>query len=293
MSPRPGERHPDDGATRELLGAWAVDAVDDAERAAVEDLILRDPDADREARGLRETAGLLGAAVAVPAPEAVRAATLAAVARIAQQGAGTAPTSPDAPAADDASAPGTPLAAHSAPARQSDPGTTRNRPPAGPRAASGPGRDRGRRPGRTRLVLTALVLVLAVALPSTLAWQQGRRAAEAEARTDRITALLAAPGARIATGTLTTGGDAVAVVTADAGLVTVTGATDPGADRVYQLWVMRDGEPLAGPTADVTAGGLQISTDQFRTGDALALTVEPAGGSEQPTSEPVVVLAPA
>jgi hypothetical protein len=31
--------------------------------------------------------------------------------------------------------------------------------------------------------------------------------------------------------------------------------------------------------------------DEYRSGDALAVTVEQAGGSERPTSEPVVVLA--
>jgi hypothetical protein len=294
MSPRPGERHADDGATRELLGAWALDAVDDTERAAVEDLIVRDPDAEREARGLREAAGMLGAAVAVDAPEEVRAATLAAVLRTAQTGTVAGPGSGSAQAGTNGGPDGAPTSTHVAPSRPADPGTTRTRPPAGPRSATGPGRSStARRPGRARLALTALVAVVALALPSTIAWQQGRRAAEAEARTDRIATLLASPGAQIATGTLTSGGEAVAVVTADAGLVTVTGATDPGADRVYQLWVMRDGQPLAGPTSDVTGGVVQISTDEFRTGDALALTVEPEGGSEQPTSEPVVVLAPA
>ncbi|MET0432930.1 MAG: anti-sigma factor, partial [Cellulomonas sp.] len=71
------------------------------------------------------------------------------------------------------------------------------------------------------------------------------------------------------------------------------GVDAPGADQVYQLWVMRDGAPVSAGTTGVTDGTLQIRTDAYRTGDALALTVEPEGGSEQPTSEPVVVLAPA
>ncbi len=37
--------HPTDDATRELLGAWALDAVSDDERAAVEALLARDPEA--------------------------------------------------------------------------------------------------------------------------------------------------------------------------------------------------------------------------------------------------------
>ncbi|RMI13971.1 hypothetical protein, partial [Cellulomonas triticagri] len=84
-APRPGERRPDDGATRELIGAWALDALDATERAAVEDLIARDTDAAREAHGLRETAAVLGAAVAVGAPASVRAAVLERVTRTAQE----------------------------------------------------------------------------------------------------------------------------------------------------------------------------------------------------------------
>ncbi|TKR26613.1 anti-sigma factor, partial [Cellulomonas hominis] len=150
-------------------------------------------------------------------------------------------------------------------------------------------------PARRRwsAAVAALALLVAIAVPSTVAWRQAQRAAEAEARADRITALLAEPGAQVVSAPVTSGGTAVAVVTADAALVTATGVDAPGAGEVYQLWVMRDGSPVPDATTGVTDGTLQIRTDAYRTGDALALTVEPEGGSEQPTSEPVVVLAPA
>jgi len=290
-TPRPGDRRPDDAATRELLGAWALDALDDAERARVDDLIARDPEAAREARSLRETAAVLGEAVAVAAPDAVRLAVLAEVARAPQADAGT-----DAGA--DGSAPVRPAAA--GPAASGTPGAPVPTPPApgAPPRADRPGgstRPAGRRPARRRwsAAVAALALLVAIAVPSTVAWRQAQRAAEAEARADRITALLAEPGAQVVSAPVTSGGTAVAVVTADAALVTATGVDAPGAGEVYQLWVMRDGSPVPDATTGVTDGTLQIRTDAYRTGDALALTVEPEGGSEQPTSEPVVVLAPA
>lgn len=281
---RPGERRPDDAATREVLGAWALDAVSPDERAAVEDLLARDPEAAREARSLLETAAWLGDAVALPAPAAVRAATLAAVLRTEQEGAGTVDAVP---------ATGVPTG----PARPSDArpaGTSGGSTHPGARPGSSrPGSARPARRRTWRALATALVLAVAVAVPSVVAVRQAQRATQAEALADRITALLAEPGAQVTTAEVTTGGTAVAVVTADAALVTATGVTDPGSGHVYQLWVMRDGVPVPDATTTVTAGTLQIGTDAYRTGDALALTVEPAGGSSAPTTEPVVVLAPA
>lgn len=288
--PRPGERRPDDAATRELLGAWALDALDDAERARVDDLIARDPDAAREARSLRETAAVLGEAVAVAAPDAVRLAVLAEVEGTRQQDAAAA-SLPESEPVHPAAAPTAPAPA--APATPAAPGA----PPRSARPAGTPGgstRPAGRRARRRwSTAVAALAVLAAVAVPSTVAWRQAERAAEAEARADRITALLAEPGAQVVSAPVTSGGTAVAVITADAALVTASGVDAPGADQVYQLWVMRDGAPVSAGTTGVTDGTLQIRTDAYRAGDALALTVEPEGGSEQPTSEPVVVLAPA
>jgi hypothetical protein len=141
--------------------------------------------------------------------------------------------------------------------------------------------------------VVAAVVAFAVAVPSTIAWRESQRAAELQARADRITSLLAEPGAQVLAADVATGGTAVAVVTDDAALVTATGVAEPGAGEVYQLWVMQDGVPVPDATAGAADGVLEISTDAYRAGDALALTVEPEGGSAAPTTEPVVVLAPA
>lgn len=293
--PRPGDRRPDDAASRELLGAWALDAVTDAERAAVEDLMARDPDAAREGRSLRETAARLGGAVATPPPDAVRAATLARAAATPQDGAADTGTRSGAET-------GAAAGAASGAAEGSAHGSAAPAPPGHAAGSSRPpGRpDRTVRPGaptrpaarrRWRTLVTALVVLALVAVPSTIAWRESQRAAEAEARADRIAAALAVPGAQVAGAELTTGGTAVAVLTSDGALLTATGVEQPGDGRVYQLWVMRDGEPLPDATSAAPGGTFQVRTDVWRPGDALALTVEPAGGSQAPTSEPVVVLA--
>ena len=38
------------------------------------------------------------------------------------------------------------------------------------------------------------------------------------------------------------------------------------------------------------AGTVRPLADDFSAGDALAITIEPAGGSTQPTTDPLVVL---
>ncbi|QGH70192.1 hypothetical protein GCE65_12285 [Pseudactinotalea sp. HY158] len=78
----------DPRVTADLLAAWALDAVEPAERALVEHAISADPALAREARALRETVAALAAQDAVPAPEHVRAAVLRAVATEPQQDSG-------------------------------------------------------------------------------------------------------------------------------------------------------------------------------------------------------------
>lgn len=61
-------------------------------------------------------------------------------------------------------------------------------------------------------------------------------------------------------------------------------------DRTLQIWVIRDEVPqpsgLFEPSGEFTATA--VSTP-LREGDTIAVTVEPAGGSEQPTTDPVLL----
>lgn len=58
---------------RELAAAWALDAVDEKERAALEELAARDPEFRREVEALRDVGALMAyAAPQVQAPSALR-----------------------------------------------------------------------------------------------------------------------------------------------------------------------------------------------------------------------------
>lgn len=61
-------------------------------------------------------------------------------------------------------------------------------------------------------------------------------------------------------------------------------------DRTGQVWVIRDDKPepsgLLEPSGNMAATAITAPLDGA---DAIAVTVEPAGGSDEPTSDPVLV----
>lgn len=267
-----------DDDARDLLGAYALDAVDDVERRAVERLVERDPDAARELAGLRATAALLGSAMSASPPPALRSDVFASIRR-----------TPQAPAAAPAGPASTPVGPASAPVGPaSAPGA-----PATPGAPVPIGRARSARLRRptTWLAVAATALGAAV-VPTVLAVQQAREADRAQRQGLAVAELLADPDATVVRAEVPAGGTAVGVLAGDRALFTATGLADPGEGREYQLWVLRDGEPLPADVMPDQDGTVRALTEDYRPGDALAVTVEPAAGSQEPTTPPVVVLAP-
>ena len=61
-------------------------------------------------------------------------------------------------------------------------------------------------------------------------------------------------------------------------------------DRTGQVWVIRDDKPLPSglldPSGNMAATAI---TTPLRGADTIAVTIEPAGGSDEPTSDPVLV----
>lgn len=64
-------------------------------------------------------------------------------------------------------------------------------------------------------------------------------------------------------------------------------------DSVYQLWTIRDGQPKSAgtfkPGSDRQAQVEIPSADRVLDADAVAVTVEPAPGSPEPSTEPILV----
>lgn len=114
------------------------------------------------------------------------------------------------------------------------------------------------------------------------------RADDLSADRSRLTTLMSADDATTTEGAVTGGGTlrVIASSTQDAAAVVGSSLDRLSADEVYQVWRMRDGKPTSVGLLGRGPGLLYV--DGITGTDAFAVTVEPAGGSDQPTSEPIV-----
>jgi hypothetical protein len=139
----------------------------------------------------------------------------------------------------------------------------------------------------------ALAFAMVLAVAGLLTWGlvtnnrlQDRE--EALAQHEAAISAVAAGGRLVALGAVEPGaqGTAVLVVPATGGNPTflVRDIPAPAGDRVYEIWLLRDGTPTpAGtfrPSEEVTTVPVPISAEGF---DTVAITEEPAGGSLLPT----------
>ena len=62
------------------------------------------------------------------------------------------------------------------------------------------------------------------------------------------------------------------------------------ANRVYQVWIERDGalEPSTVFVLNDRGSGIAAVPESLQGADRVLLTAEPRGGSEQPTSNPLL-----
>lgn len=75
---------------------------------------------------------------------------------------------------------------------------------------------------------------------------------------------------------------------ADSAVIIAKDMPRPAAGKVYQVWMIDS----SGPTSEgtFTTGG-QMIMDGVADADRVAVTVEPAGGSDQPTTPPIATIA--
>jgi anti-sigma-K factor RskA len=107
------------------------------------------------------------------------------------------------------------------------------------------------------------------------------------ARETAIARVVAAPDARVETARTSAGGS-VTVVTSAAlreAVVSSTGMAPLSSGRVYQVWVM---SPSGARSAGLLHGTSLLAA--VAPGDRIGITVEPAGGTARPTTNPVAVL---
>ena len=237
-----------------LTGAYAVDALTGDELEEFERHLQGCAPCAEEVRELQETAARLGLTTGIEPPPQMRQQVLAAASR------------------------------------------TRQLPPVSGRLLA---RDKSRRRTRLRrslprsiavVALAAAIVVLAVLQVNTRdqldQTQQANR---------NVAAVLSASDAQIQRSSTTVGGTVTAVISPRDREAVITTADMPAqADaKVYQLWVIsaagaRSVGLLPGSGAGVTA---PVLASDVQPGDRLGITIEPAGGTSQPTTTPIVLLA--
>jgi len=236
-----------------LSGAYALDALEPgAERDRFTRHLSRCQSCASEVRGFREVTTAMAFAAAEEPPAELRDRVLAAAARTRQ-------LPPEI----------------RAPARR------RRTPPRAPWV-----------PWLSGVVATASIVV-AVLFGFAQAHTQDELN-QVRAENQAISLLLSAPRAKLLTYPVTNGGEATVVLAADRHelAVVTNGLPALPAGEVYQLWLI--GKPtitsvgLLPPAKDGQTPAV-LATGVVK-GDALGLTVEPAGGSAQPTTKPILAL---
>lgn len=234
-----------------LTGAYAIDALDPDERAAFVAHLAGCESCAHEVTGLRATGAMLGLAVAAPPDEQFRRRLMAQVRSTRQE---------------------PPLTAAG--------GATAN--------SAGTLRRGTRTTPRMWLAVAAALVVLAGSL-GAVALHERQRAQSMQQAASEVASVLAAPDARTVTATGEQGSRARAIVSAAKGSAVFVGQTlpDVGAGRALQLWVLGDGLPRS---VGLLSPGTAIVAHDVTPGLRLGVTVEPAGGSRQPTTAPIIQL---
>ena len=137
-----------------------------------------------------------------------------------------------------------------------------------------------------RLALAAAAAVAVVAIGGFVVERE--HADDLRANQSRLTAVMAAPDSTTSEGAVTGGGEVrvIASATRDAAVVIGASLKSLDADQTYQVWRMHDGQPTSVGLLGRGPGVLYV--DGIHGADAIAVTVEPSGGSPEPTSDPIV-----
>lgn len=74
-------------------------------------------------------------------------------------------------------------------------------------------------------------------------------------------------------------------------MLAVDGLPELPAEQDYQLWVIGTGAPVPAGIFDTTGTPTEVLIgEEVFAGAVVAVTVEPTGGSPQPSSDPIVVI---
>ncbi|GLB68237.1 anti-sigma factor [Arthrobacter mangrovi] len=304
-----------------LTGSYALNALEGDERASFEQHALASEQTREEVRGLSAAAAMLAYGVEpVRPPQRVKDNVMAAIRNTRQVPAEAVVTDGAAGAAqrghDGGVRPGAGAdlrlgtgegsgpehgSAAGAGAGTDELGARRGRRSAGS-GGSGRARPGGSRPGAVR-ALAAAAGVLLLAGAGLTGWALGQSTennrleqelAQAEQTQGAMLGILTSEDAKVATARMADGA-VVSVAYAPSlnqGAVTAHGLPELPAGKTYELWLQHDDVMVpAGLMSGASAGSpmMALLEGQLSGATAVGITVEPAGGSPAPTTEPIMV----
>ncbi|MFE2295493.1 anti-sigma factor domain-containing protein [Streptomyces sp. NPDC059452] len=237
-----------------LTGAYALHALPETERREFERHLADCEACAQEVRELSATAARLGLAVAETPPRELRERVLREITTVRQE----------APS-------------HGRPGRTGGGGRT----------------------GRWTTYALAACVAAAAAFGGVAVWQNQvaqdarQEADRAQRQNEQLAQVLSAPDARTSSGELTGGARGTVVVSRqeNRAVFLASGMAAPPSGKVYQIWFNDEGTMrsagLMNPSASDDAVLLDGPVDRAT---GMGITVEPAGGSAEPTSDPVALM---
>jgi anti-sigma factor RsiW len=256
-----------------LTGAYVCDALEPAEREEFEQHLARCPACAQEVAALQETTAVLGTVAAENPPQRLHDAVFSQIEAVRQLPSLVIPRQVPAPEPPECEN------------EENDNVVPIER-----------AREKRRRFTRTAVAGWAAAAVLAGVVGGLAVHTaaQDRQVSRADARTAQLSALLSAPDVHTGVGEVD-GGGTVTVVDSrrlDRAAITLTGLAEPPSGKAYQLWLIAPGTIRSG---GVVPPGAESSTspilaDGLGHAASIAITVEPAGGSAQPTATPILLM---
>lgn len=142
---------------------------------------------------------------------------------------------------------------------------------------------------RNRILAAAAAVVL---LGAGIGVGYGAHSGSGHGNESAVAAFLARPGTRLATFS-TPANQSLSVLYQpghSAAWLVGQALPAPAKDRVYELWYQRNGEQRMHPAGTFSGGSISKKTTLATDFAALAVSVEPHGGSAQPTGKPLYLL---
>lgn len=281
----------------ETAAAYALGALDADEAAAFESVLATSPELQREVESLREVSGMLGAATAPVAPSVgLKQSLMVQVAATPQLPREAAPPAPEAEGAH--SVTGAPQEAAPAEHRAPTLAAVRSTPAAAPAPIPMSGLASEKANVRWFSRPASIVAAAAAAVALFFGGVFAADLVNPTAGDQQVLAqVVAAPDATVASSEVAGGATASLVSSESLGVSVMVfdGLDELSSDEAYALWYITGDEiaPAGLFTVDGSGEVVQVLDGEFVAGTVVGVTVEPADGSPQPTSEPIVAIATA